>query len=168
MATPIDINVASFEDLKKIPNIGDKRATALIKLRDEKGPLTLEDVKQISSIPSTIWDPLVDNGDIVFGKTLAPTKDIPSMADKIQKLEHELKIQHRELVKKDIQISQTEKDIEKRAKENESNLQDLRESYENRLKKSELLLTESMHQLNLQHEDEIKQLKKERDEERSL
>ena len=58
-SNPIDINNSSVGELKLIPNIGDKRAQAIVKLRDEKGSLTLEDLKSLTTIPSTIWDPLV-------------------------------------------------------------------------------------------------------------
>ena len=62
MATPININTATYDLLKNIKNIGDKRAKKIIEIRDIKGRLTLEDLKIIPNIPSSIWDPLVEEG----------------------------------------------------------------------------------------------------------
>ena len=42
-SNPIDINHSSLGELKLIPNIWDKRAQAIVKLRYEKGSLILED-----------------------------------------------------------------------------------------------------------------------------
>jgi len=67
MSSPININAASFEELKMIPGIGDRRAHKIIKRREEKrGQLTLEDLKMMSDIPNTYWDPLVAEGVIVL------------------------------------------------------------------------------------------------------
>ena len=74
MATPIDINNATLEDLKGINNIGDRRAKSIIDARNIKGKLTLEDLKLIPNIPSSIWDPLVDEGIITVPSTLKNTK----------------------------------------------------------------------------------------------
>ena len=54
--------------METITRIGEKRATAIIALRKEKKRgVSLEDVKQITTSPSTIWDPLVEDGSIHFG-----------------------------------------------------------------------------------------------------
>lgn len=76
MATPIDINKATFEELKNIRNIGDKRAKKIIDIRNIKGKITLEDLKIIPCIPSSIWDPLVDEGLIVVPSTLVKTSNV--------------------------------------------------------------------------------------------
>ena len=65
-SNPFDINI-SVGELKLIPNIGDKRAQAIVKLRDEKGSL-IQDLKSLTTIPSTIGDPLVSERVIVFRK----------------------------------------------------------------------------------------------------
>lgn len=62
-SNPVDINNANLADLKSIPNIGEKRA---VKLRDERGSLSLEDLKTMPTIPNAIWDPLVSECVIVF------------------------------------------------------------------------------------------------------
>ncbi|XP_056014940.1 interaptin-like [Ostrea edulis] len=61
-SSPIDINKASFEDLLSITGIGERRAKAIIAKRKIKGKLVLEDLKIIQNIPSTLWDPLLDQG----------------------------------------------------------------------------------------------------------
>jgi competence ComEA-like helix-hairpin-helix protein len=66
MADSININKASLEELIQIKNIGSKRAAIIIKTREEKGNLTLEDLKLLEGIPNTIWDPLIQNGDITM------------------------------------------------------------------------------------------------------
>lgn len=65
-SNPVDINNANLAYLKSIPNIGEKRAGAIAKLRDERGSLSLEDLKTMPTIPNTIWDSLVSEGVIVF------------------------------------------------------------------------------------------------------
>lgn len=42
-SNPVDINNANLAELKSIPNIGEKRAGAIVKLRDERGSLSLEE-----------------------------------------------------------------------------------------------------------------------------
>ena len=66
MADSININKASLEELTQIKNIGPKRAAIIIKTREEKGNLTLEDLKLLEGIPNTIWDALIQNGDITM------------------------------------------------------------------------------------------------------
>jgi hypothetical protein len=63
-------------NLKSIPKNGDIRASTIVQLREEKGALTLKDLKTLPSIPSTIWDPLVREGVIVFGERENETKNI--------------------------------------------------------------------------------------------
>jgi competence ComEA-like helix-hairpin-helix protein len=68
MADSININKASLEELIQIKNIGPKRAAIIIKTREKKGNLTLEDLKLFEGIPNTIWNPLIQNGDITMDK----------------------------------------------------------------------------------------------------
>jgi DNA uptake protein ComE-like DNA-binding protein len=51
---PVNVNNSSVMELKTFPNIGDRRASTIVKLREEKGALTLEDLKTLPSIPSTM------------------------------------------------------------------------------------------------------------------
>lgn len=41
-----DLNTAFIDDLKSLEGIGTQRATTIIKLRDEKGYITIEDIKE--------------------------------------------------------------------------------------------------------------------------
>lgn len=65
MSTPtcsvMYINKANLDDLMSINNIGEKRAKSITVL-PKKGKLTLEYLKTMPNIPSTIWDPLVEEG----------------------------------------------------------------------------------------------------------
>jgi DNA uptake protein ComE-like DNA-binding protein len=56
---PVDINYSGVMEVKTSPNIGDREASTIVKLREEKGALALEDLKTLPSIHCTIWDPLV-------------------------------------------------------------------------------------------------------------
>ena len=67
MSSLISINTASLEQLKLITGISDKRAQKIIKKRQEKGSaLTLEDLKLMSDVPNTMWDPLIEAGTITL------------------------------------------------------------------------------------------------------
>ena len=107
---PVDINNSSVTESKTIPNIGDRRASTIVKLREEKGALTLEDLKTLPSIPSTIWDPLVSEGMIVFGERVESEereqKDEghDEAAKEIIKLQSLLSRQEKEIETKNIQL----------------------------------------------------------------
>ena len=67
MTTPMNINNPSLDELKGITGISDRRAEKIIKIREEKGsPLTLEDLKLMSDIPHTLWDPLIQKGEVTI------------------------------------------------------------------------------------------------------
>ena len=67
MTTPININNASLDELKGITGIMDRRAQKIIQKREEKGsPLTFEDLKLMSDIPNTMWDPPIQSGGITL------------------------------------------------------------------------------------------------------
>ena len=85
MADSININKASLEELIQIKNIGPKRAAIIIKTREEKGSLTLEDLKLLEGIPNTIWDPRIHNGDI--------TVDAQDQFDKEQQSEKQRQVE---------------------------------------------------------------------------
>jgi hypothetical protein len=63
-SSPIEANKASIEELLRISGIGEKRAKANIAQRNIKVKLVLEDLKTIPNIPSSLWDPLVGQGNI--------------------------------------------------------------------------------------------------------
>jgi DNA polymerase III alpha subunit (gram-positive type) len=69
----IDINKASIEDMSTIKGIGKKIAKSVIAQRKLKGILTQEDLKTIPNIPSTLWDPLFDQGIIKVESMLQQT-----------------------------------------------------------------------------------------------
>ena len=50
MSHPVNINTASLEELKTIAGISEKRAQKILKKRQEKGTLTLEDLKLMSML----------------------------------------------------------------------------------------------------------------------
>ncbi|VDI28661.1 Hypothetical predicted protein [Mytilus galloprovincialis] len=102
MSQPININTASLEQLKQISGISDRRAQKIINKREEKGsPLILEDLKLMTDIPNTMWDPLMKTGVIILepseeiqegiqeditGKAEENAKEIKKMAAMIEKL----------------------------------------------------------------------------------
>jgi len=56
-----------MEELQSLKGIGEKSAQKIIKRRKEKGAdLTLEDLKMMTDIPNTIWDPLIKDGIITI------------------------------------------------------------------------------------------------------
>ena len=53
----ININNAFKEELTKIPGIGDSKADAIIKYREENGPFTsIEDIKKVSGIGDSLFE----------------------------------------------------------------------------------------------------------------
>ena len=62
---PVNINKANLTQLKAIKHIGDTRALAIIKKRDEKeGILTYEDLKEITEVPQSTWTTLFQEGHV--------------------------------------------------------------------------------------------------------
>lgn len=62
----VDINNVNLVELKLILNIGEKRVGVIVKLRDERGFLLLEDLKIMLIVLNIIWDFFVSEGVIVF------------------------------------------------------------------------------------------------------
>ena len=83
----VNINTASQEELRSIRDIGEQRAKIILNARAEKGKLTLEDLKTLQGLPSTIWDPLVAAGKIIFENPVEedPVEKIQEEMDKIRK-----------------------------------------------------------------------------------
>jgi len=126
MADPININKASLEELIQIKNIGPKRAAIIIKTREEKGNLTLEDLKLLEGIPNTIWDPLIENGDITvdaqdqFDKEQHSEKQAESLQEQIYKMSEILKQRTQENKMFQQQIAEMQQYYEKSVTEQEA------------------------------------------------
>lgn len=138
-SNPVDINNANLAELKSIPNIGEKRAGAIAKLRDERGFLSLEDLKTMSTVPSTIWDPLVSEGVIVFRERVKQQEkthlNVEDLSSQVSKLQAEILRQAKDIERRDIQIAQSEKDITARQKQLDSLEKTLTLEHEERLNK---------------------------------
>lgn len=138
-SNPVDINNANLAELKSIPNIGEKRAGAIVKLRDERGSLSLEDLKTMSTVPNTIWDPLVSEGVIVFRERVKQQEkthlNVEDLSSQVSKLQAEILRQAKDIERRDIQIAQSEKDITARQKQLDSLEKTLTLEHEERLNK---------------------------------
>ena len=67
MSKPTDMNKATLEELTSITVFGEKRAQKILNKKQEKeSDLTLQDLKLMTGIPSTIWDPLIGTGEIMI------------------------------------------------------------------------------------------------------
>ncbi|CAC5407126.1 unnamed protein product [Mytilus coruscus] len=64
MAKPISINKANFTQLKAIKKIGETKALAIIAKREEEGLLNLDNLKEISETPQSLWTALL-SGNII-------------------------------------------------------------------------------------------------------
>ena len=122
---PINVNTAGKEQLKFIPNLGDKTALAILKLRDEKGSLDIEDLKSISTIPNTVWIPLVDNGTITFDEG----HGAPTLRDTIAQIQELQKV----ITNKDVQISIKQKEIQSYQQELQVQEQTLRQQFDQQI-----------------------------------
>ena len=60
-AFPIDLNTATREELMRIPDIGEKRAQAILDHRAENGPFTyVEDLREVPGIGEVILNNMMD------------------------------------------------------------------------------------------------------------
>jgi ribosomal protein S13 len=67
MSRLIDINKATLEELTSITGIGEKRAQKILNKKQEKeSDLTLQNLKLMTGIPNTMWDPLIETGEIMI------------------------------------------------------------------------------------------------------
>ncbi|KAK3086893.1 hypothetical protein FSP39_025070 [Pinctada imbricata] len=150
----INVNTASKEDLKLIPNVGDKTALAILKLRDEKRSLDIEDLKSISTIPNTVWDPLVDRGVMTFEEGLG----VPSLKDTIAQIQELQKV----VANKDVQISIKQKEIQSYQQELQVQEQTLKQQFKEQINnrqhkfQSELDDTKTNYETLIKQEEESK------------
>ena len=58
---PVDLNHADLQELMKLPGIGEKRASEIIRLREEKGGFgSKEDILEISGISEKLLESIYD------------------------------------------------------------------------------------------------------------
>lgn len=105
-----------MEELQSLKGIGEKSAQKIIKRRKEKGAdLTLEDLKMMTDIPNTIWDPLIKDGIITIElsdetpvhQTNASTAEIGNV-DQINKMMEQI-----QSLQKNVVRMEKEKDLMK-------------------------------------------------------
>jgi ribosomal protein S13 len=91
MSEPININKANLTQLKTIKGIGDAKAQAIIRAREQQGPLNSANVFEITYISSTSWSSLLEDN-LTFGAELSE-EDLSSVVlmlrDKISSLQEE-------------------------------------------------------------------------------
>ena len=91
MSEPININKANLTQLKTIKGIGDAKAQAIIRAREQKGPLNSTNAFEITYISSTTWSSLLEDN-FTFGAELSE-EDLSSVVlmlrDKISSLQEE-------------------------------------------------------------------------------
>ena len=142
-AAPIDMNKASYEELRSIPKVGDKTARAILELREQMGTIALEDVKLLPNIPNTIWDPLIQTAVITFEpveadkntthkaeepKTDHNTMTVDSekfqqMVDAMQKMQGVIEQQQNEKKELTAQISSMQREFNDELKRKETEIQ---------------------------------------------
>jgi hypothetical protein len=91
MSEPININKANLTQLKTIKGIDDAKAQAILRAREQKGPLNSANVFEITYISSTTWSSLLENN-LTFGAELSE-EDLSSVVlmlrEKISSLQEE-------------------------------------------------------------------------------
>ena len=74
--SPININAAMEEELMTRHRISKKRAKAIMDTRKQLGgSMTVDDFKSITKISTNIWQPLIEQGAIIFGPPGAARHD---------------------------------------------------------------------------------------------
>ena len=65
----MNINTATFDELRTLTNVGQSRARYIIKKRDEcNGCLSMETLLDISQIPNSVWNE--NEGKFYFGESV--------------------------------------------------------------------------------------------------
>ena len=73
---PININAAMEEELMTLHHISKKRAKAIMDTcKQLGGSITVDNFKSITKISANIWQPLIEQGAIVFGPPGAARHD---------------------------------------------------------------------------------------------
>ena len=91
MSEPININKANLTQLKTIKGIGDAKAQAIIRAREQKGPLNSANVFELTYISSTTWSSLLEDN-LTFGVELSEedwSSVVLMLRDKISSLQEE-------------------------------------------------------------------------------
>ena len=96
MAQPqLNINTASEEELREFDNIGEGRARSILDKQIETGGNITEDVlKEMSSIPTSVWQPLVAGGQWIFKEAEIKQKEEFDVAPSDKELLEREKIKH--------------------------------------------------------------------------
>ena len=87
---PVNLNSASFEELRALDQIGSGRARAICTYREKVNrELTLEDLSAIHEVPQSVWSPLLEQGLVVFQEVLGGANQYADI-DKILAQQNEL------------------------------------------------------------------------------
>ncbi|CAG2197086.1 unnamed protein product [Mytilus edulis] len=91
MTEPVNINTATFLQLKSLKGIGEAKANAILRAREEKGTLTEDNIFDITEISSTLWASLLKDNLITFKEVKPSGEDLASkvalLRDKISSIE---------------------------------------------------------------------------------
>ena len=160
----VNINTATVDELKTIKNIGARRAALIIQARQEKGILTLEDLKSIEGVPNTIWDPLIEAGEI----TLEPPEKLTETVDpqmRVKELEEQMLTMKKVMKQKTEEKLGSVKTLEDQIKLMQQDFQQRMENQERVFQEQLLSMQQDnkskMESLKSDYEVEISQLKEE-------
>ncbi|VDI51055.1 Hypothetical predicted protein, partial [Mytilus galloprovincialis] len=78
MTEPVNINTATFLQLKSLKGIGEAKANAILRAREEKGTLTEDNIFDITEISSTLWASLLKDNLITFKEVKPSGEDLGS------------------------------------------------------------------------------------------
>ncbi|CAC5419027.1 unnamed protein product [Mytilus coruscus] len=78
MTEPVTINKATLVQLKSLKAIGEAKANAILRAREEKGTLTEDNIFDITDISSTLWASLLKDNLITFKEVQTSGEDLES------------------------------------------------------------------------------------------